>query len=116
MTTAIDIPNCKRDILTCTRFFLRLGCRTIVLLDPTPVEIDYALSTHVFAFSFSQVLEGEGDEAKARQVSEQVLAESQGAVDLEDLGRARELCLTACSAVLDFVRATLTKRIASQVE
>lgn len=85
------------------------------MLDPTPVEIDYALSTHVFAFSFSQVLEGEGDEAKARQVSEQVLAESQGAVDLEDLGRARELCLTACSAVLDFMRATLTKRIASQV-
>lgn len=87
---------------------------TVVLLDPTPLELDYALSTHVFAFAFSQTLDGKDKEAAPHEVSEQILAESQGAVDLEDLERARELCQSACSAVLGFMRAALHKRIASQ--
>lgn len=86
----------------------------MVLLDPTPVELDYALSTHVFAFSFSQALEESDKEAAPREVSEQILAESQGAVDLEDLQRARELCLNACSAVVQFMRTALQKRVKSQ--
>lgn len=49
------------------------------------------------------------------QVSEQVLTESQGAVDLEDLQRARELCLNASSAVMAVMRTALRKRVASQV-
>lgn len=82
----------------------------MVLLDPTPLELDHALSTHVFAFSFSQVLEGE----EVRVVSEQILAESQGAVDLEDLGRARELCLSASEKVVEFMRGALVKRVVDQ--
>lgn len=78
------------------------------------MELDYALSIHVFAFSFSQELDHQDNEAAPREVSEQVLAESQGAVDLEDLQRARELCLKACSAILAFMRTALRKRIGSQ--
>ncbi|SPO26652.1 related to RRP46 - Exosome non-catalytic core component [Ustilago trichophora] len=87
---------------------------TVVLLDPTPVELDYALSTHVFAFSFSQALDKQDKEAVPLEVSEQILAESHGAVDLEDLQRARELCLNACSAVVAFMRTALRKRVVSQ--
>ena len=87
---------------------------TVVMLDPTPMELDYALSTHVFAFSFSQALDENDKEAAPHEVSEQILAESQGAVDLEDLERARELCLNACSAVVAFMRTALTKRIVAQ--
>lgn len=87
---------------------------TVVLLDPTPVELDYALSTHVFAFSFSQALDEQDKEAAPHEVSEQILAESQGAVDMKDLQRARELCLNACSAVVGFMRTALRKRVVSQ--
>ncbi|CBQ73572.1 conserved hypothetical protein [Sporisorium reilianum SRZ2] len=87
---------------------------TVVLLDPTPLELDYALSTHVFAFAFSQALDKKDAEAAPQEVSEQILAESQGAVDLEDLERARELCQSACSAVVGFMRTALHKRVVSQ--
>lgn len=86
----------------------------MVLLDPTPIELDYALSTHVFAFSFSQALNEQDKDAAPQEVSEQILAESQGAVDLEDLQRACELCLKACSAVVAFMRTALRKRVISQ--
>lgn len=87
----------------------------MVLLDPTPVELDYGLSTHVFAFSFSQALDENNKQAAPREVSEQILAESHGAVDLEDLQRARELSLKACSAVVGFMRTALQKRVAAQI-
>lgn len=86
----------------------------MVLLDPTPLELDYALSKHVFAFAFSQAPDDKDIEATPHEVSEQVLAESQGAVDLEDLERARELCQSACSAVVGFMRTALHKRVVSQ--
>lgn len=79
------------------------------------MELDYALSTHVFAFSFSQALDGNNKEATPKEVSEQILAESHGAVDLEDLERARQLCLKACSAVVGFMRTALQKRVAAQI-
>ncbi|GAC95246.1 predicted exosome subunit [Pseudozyma hubeiensis SY62] len=94
----------------------RYSGNTVVLLDPTPLELDYALSTHVFAFAFSQALDGEEKEAAAHEVSEQILAESQGAVDLADLERAHELCLSGSSAVVGFMRAALQKRILSQTQ
>lgn len=87
----------------------------MVLLDPTPLELDYALSTHVFAFSFSQALDEKDKDTAPSQISEQILAESQGRVDLEDLRQARELCLSACSAIIAFMRTALRKRIVSQV-
>ena len=86
----------------------------MVLLDPTPLELDYALSTHVFAFAFSQTLDEAEKDAAPREVSEQILAESQGAVDLEDFQRARELCLRACSATIALMRKALHKRVLSQ--
>ncbi|SAM82788.1 related to RRP46-Exosome non-catalytic core component [Ustilago bromivora] len=88
---------------------------TVVLLDPTPVELDYALSTHLFAFSFSQALDDTDKKAAPRQVSEQILAQSQGAVDLQDLERARELGFKACSAVVGFMRTALHKRVVAQI-
>lgn len=56
--------------------------RTVILLDPTPGELEYALSTHVFAFSFS------GHSATSQSgdlIAEQVFTESLGAVDLQDV-------------------------------
>lgn len=79
------------------------------------MELDYALSTHVFAFAFSQTLDAQDKDAKPQEISEQILAESQGAVDLDDLEQARELCLRACSAVVGFMRTALRKRVLSQV-
>ncbi|KAJ1026021.1 hypothetical protein NDA18_003681 [Ustilago nuda] len=88
---------------------------TVVLLDPTPVELDYALSTHVFAFSFSQALDDRDKKAAPTQVSEQILAQSEGAVDVQDLGRARQLAFKACSAVVGFMRTALHKRVVAQI-
>lgn len=58
--------------------FIRLS--TIVLLDPTPTEVSYALSTHVFAFCFT----GEDE-------SDQVFSESLGAVALDDVSCSRHM-------------------------
>ncbi|PWZ00123.1 hypothetical protein BCV70DRAFT_200282 [Testicularia cyperi] len=86
---------------------------TIVLLDPTPTELSYALSTHLFAFFFSGK-EAQSEESTQSLESEQILAESLGGVDIEDLQRAQSLCLEASKSILDFLRQALQKRVLSQ--
>ncbi|EPQ26830.1 uncharacterized protein PFL1_05465 [Pseudozyma flocculosa PF-1] len=109
---------------------------TIVLLDPTPTELNYALSTHVFAFSFSgfthdpstTAQEGSQDGARAgvdaaaaaaadqtTLVSDQIFAESIGIVSLEDRQRAADLCRQAARSTVAFIRGAMAKRVTAQV-
>ncbi|KAN0065223.1 exosome non-catalytic core subunit rrp46 [Thecaphora frezii] len=104
---------------------------TIVLLDPTPMELNYALSTHVFAYSFSgyrhaplggdaEEEEEEKDEAMEEDgsqtlVSDQVFAESTGIVDLEDHQRAADLCREAAKSILGFMRQAIAQRVATHL-
>ncbi|PWN46810.1 hypothetical protein IE53DRAFT_372001 [Violaceomyces palustris] len=80
---------------------------TIILLDPTPEELELAISTHVFGFLFYGSEPSKEDDTLSADL---VMNESVGPVEYEDYLEAMDTCRQGAKSVLGFMRKAIERR------